>query len=214
VPTQDNTAAGSAAANEFVEPEDLAALPEAHRRIIARWLAERGSLPEGGLFPQQAQGFNSGLRGAAVDLVAPLSEDSSVMHAREVLADRDRPGVDAAGEPTGVLHVGSGTYVDMTYYSAALDEIYRLRAALAHESQVRDEDLALKSYPAGRRHAAQSAVARMTAAAKGSCADAYPPHRFNRKEALTAVGADGCFTHYDWMQQVHRSERQPTEGRR
>lgn len=203
MPPQNDTA------SDFVEPEDLMMIPETYRRIIARWLVQRGSIPTGGLFPQETQAHNDALRGAAVDLVDPLAEDSTIMHAREVLADLagDRPGIDTAGDPTGVLHVGSAAYVAMKYYSAALDEIYSRRAASAKEALVRTEDLRLKSYPAGRRRAAEEAIERMTAAARGACVDGYPPDAVDRKAMLSAVGADECFTHHDWKQHVDRTEQ-------
>lgn len=74
----------------WVELEHLAAIPETYRRTIARWLAQRGSAPASGLFAQAIQTQNEALRGAAVDLAYPLSEDSTNDHAADVLADLTR----------------------------------------------------------------------------------------------------------------------------
>lgn len=202
-------------ANDFVEPEDIAAIPEVYRRIIARYLAQRATVRAGGLVPDNwAQAHNDALRGAAVDLAEPLAEDSTIMHAAEMLADlaTDKEGVDAAGESTGVVSIGSAPYVALVYYSAALDEIYRLRAALAREAELRRDDLTLKTYPAGRRPIGQRAVERMNAAARGDVDGAYPG--LDAKQALRTAGADEGFTHHDWKQHVDRAKQRTPEGSR
>lgn len=73
----------------------LYAVPIEHRRIIARWLVAKGQLytqmskrpnlldPDGRISAMVADV----LKGAAVDLMDPLTEDHTVDHANNVLAD-------------------------------------------------------------------------------------------------------------------------------
>lgn len=74
---------------ELVPNEALAAIPEEHRRLLARWLAAQSTLLRPSwLFPAQTTLLaRDVLRGAAVTLVDPLSEDSTVSHAAEVLSE-------------------------------------------------------------------------------------------------------------------------------
>ena len=59
--------------------------------------------------------------------------------------------------------------IELKYYSAALDEIYRLRRALAFEARVAEAHYeGLKSYPKSRRGYAEEQVARMREAAAGN----------------------------------------------
>jgi hypothetical protein len=89
------------------------------------------------------------------------------------------------------------------YYSAALDEVYRLRAALAHEAVEREADLALKTFPRSRRRHAREAVARMRAAAHGDSDVAYTQQDgFDAKSALISAGADECLTRHGWEREV------------
>lgn len=77
-----------AAPVEPVTPEQLADVPVEHRRLIARWLAERAAHMEGSLiFPRHitAQAQNA-LAGAAVDLCNPFDEDTTIGHGAELLA--------------------------------------------------------------------------------------------------------------------------------
>lgn len=59
------------------------------------------------------------------------------------------------------------------HYSAALDEIHRLRTALAYEARVIESHLEYKTFPQSRRFVAVHQVARMLASAQGSTAQAY-----------------------------------------
>lgn len=92
----------------------------------------------------------------------------------------------------------------LRYYSAALDEVYRLRAALAHEREVRRADLALKTYPKSRRSVAIQAMDRMVMAANGFASNAYAHPEIDLKAALRAVGADECLTRSQWEEEVDR----------
>lgn len=87
--------------DHWIEPEDLAAIPVAHRRTIARWLVQQGSVAPGGLLGALTNAHNDALRGAAVTLADPLAEDSTIDHARAVLddlANTDEP-VDPGARP-------------------------------------------------------------------------------------------------------------------
>lgn len=72
-----------------VETSDLAAVPDEHRELIARWLNERAAQfrPTFLLTDLAAGAVRDVLRGAAVDLARPAAEDSTTGHANEVLAD-------------------------------------------------------------------------------------------------------------------------------
>lgn len=96
------------------------------------------------------------------------------------------------------------THVELRYFSAAAQEIYELRAALAHEALLRRRDLALKTFPASRRGDAEQAVERMLAAARGDVSAAYAT--INSQQALVAAGADPCLTNFGYMSTVDRRE--------
>lgn len=72
-----------------VTPEDLAAIPAEHRRTIARWLAEKAEAvrPSFVMPPTVAMTVTAYLSGAAVDLVEPLAEDTTISHAAAILRD-------------------------------------------------------------------------------------------------------------------------------
>lgn len=63
--------------------------------------------------------------------------------------------------------------IDIAHYSAALDEIYRLRTALAYEARVTQAHLNYATFPKSRRKVAEQQMARMLAAAVGESARAY-----------------------------------------
>lgn len=67
-------------------------VPVEHRRAVARWLIERGDQFQQSwvLGAEQAQMIRGALYGAAVDLVDPDSEDTTVEHAAEVVAELRR----------------------------------------------------------------------------------------------------------------------------
>ena len=59
----------------------------------------------------------------------------------------------------------------LAHYSAALDEIYRLRQLLAYEARVVEATLDYKSFPKSRRAAHEAQVERMRFAARGNAED-------------------------------------------
>lgn len=61
----------------------------------------------------------------------------------------------------------------LAHYSAALDEIYRLRRALAYEASVLAVHLELASFPKSRRRFAEEQIVRMRLAAQGATRAAY-----------------------------------------
>ncbi len=61
----------------------------------------------------------------------------------------------------------------LKYYSAALDEIFRLRTALAYEAGVIKAHLDYRTFPQGRRYVAEQQVERMRASAQGRSEQAY-----------------------------------------
>jgi hypothetical protein len=74
----------------MIEPEDLAKIPAAHRHTIGLWLAERAAAFQRsqlhGLIPAEVyRAASDALWGAATDLIDPLSEDSTLTHAHDVL---------------------------------------------------------------------------------------------------------------------------------
>lgn len=95
----------------------------------------------------------------------------------------------------------------LRYYSAALDEIYALRAALASEARIIEAHLDLKSFPKSRRAFAEQQVSRMQAAAKyGTRGRAYSTDRhYDRKAALRSAGAGECLGRSQFEREVDRS---------
>lgn len=70
----------------------------------------------------------------------------------------------------------------LRHYSRALDEIYRLRQALAYEARVVEAHLDLKSFPRSRRRFAEDQVKRMRRAAVGEFFRAYGGQRYLENE--------------------------------
>jgi hypothetical protein len=92
------------------------------------------------------------------------------------------------------------------YYSAALDEIYELRAALAYEAMQQRGSLELKTLPKSVREASRAAVSRMEATARyGTRGRAHSTdERFRRQGLLKDVGASGLLTRDMWEREVDR----------
>lgn len=87
----------------------------------------------------------------------------------------------------------------LAHYSAALDEIYELRAAMAHEADVLARHLELATFPKSRREAAEQQVDRMNAAARGSARITYRTTGTEAKqEALRSIGASPTLTRGQW----------------
>lgn len=87
--------------------------------------------------------------------------------------------VEAAKDPDAVA---------LADYSAALDEIYALRAALAVEARIIEAHLLLRSFPKSRREVAGKQVTRMRVAAKRGAGRAYAdmPQRYAELKRLGA----------------------------
>lgn len=83
----------------------------------------------------------------------------------------------------------------LKHYSAALDEIYRLRAALAYEARVIEAHLLYKTFPKGRRAMATAQVARMREAAAGNASEVYP---INFYRTLEEAGLRPTLTRHAW----------------
>ena len=85
--------------------------------------------------------------------------------------------------------------------SVAVDEIYALRARLAEEASIIEAHLTYKTFPRGRRNAAEDQIERMRMAARGDYPGAtYKGGRFAR-HSLRDAGADECLTNHDWAEQ-------------
>lgn len=71
----------------MTELDELMAVPEEHRRTIARWLLDRSERyqPSMVLSEDAAELVRGAVLGCAVDLADPESEDSTVEHANEVI---------------------------------------------------------------------------------------------------------------------------------
>lgn len=94
-----------------------------------------------------------------------------------------------------VLRQHYGTDI-LGHYSAALDEIYALRAALAYEARVVEAHLDFKSFPKSRRAIAEEQIERMRTAATHQALSAYEglSHRLDELQRLGA----GTLTRAQW----------------
>lgn len=89
--------------------------------------------------------------------------------------------------------------VPLAAYSAALDEIYRLREALAYEAVVTDTHLAYRTFPKSRRGSAENQVERMRAAARGESQRAYAPvSHLVLRHCLGEAGASETLTRHQF----------------
>ena len=87
----------------------------------------------------------------------------------------------------------------MSHYSAALDEIYRLRRALAYEASVNLVHLDYKTFPKTRRGIASEQVTRMQAAARGDAERVYAGVGYlSLRHAFMQAGAPEVFTRATW----------------
>jgi hypothetical protein len=87
----------------------------------------------------------------------------------------------------------------MPHYSAALDEIYRLRRALAYEAGVTLAHLHLKTFPKSRLPIARKQAERMRRSACGHSLDAYSEVQGRSLSgALEAAGAESGLTRAQW----------------
>lgn len=85
------------------------------------------------------------------------------------------------------------------HYSAALDEIYRLRCALAYEAQVTEAHLDYVTFPKSRRQVAEEQVGRMRQAARGEVEPTYrQASSLSMKHCLAEAGASPTLTRHQW----------------
>lgn len=98
---------------------------------------------------------------------------------------------------------------EMAHYSAALDEIWRLRHVLAYEAAVIETHLGYKTFPKSRRPIAEQQVQRLRQFAGEECLPPFNsnPSYFSLAEAVfRSTAGCGTFTRYDWE---HRSVDSP-----
>lgn len=96
----------------------------------------------------------------------------------------------------------------LAYYSAALDEVYRLRRALAAEARVTEAHLTLKSFPKSRRRFAESQVDRMRQAARGDAEAAYAGHEsWVLDSAAKDAGMPQTLTRSQWEREIDARAR-------
>lgn len=96
-------------------------------------------------------------------------------------------------------------YEDERHYFDALDEVYALRALLAHEALVLKAHLGYKTFPKSRRAIAEEQVERMQQAARGQVKQDYTGSE-QRKHALTEAGAPEILTRGQWEDNRGRAD--------
>lgn len=98
--------------------------------------------------------------------------------------------------------------VPLSDYSAALDEIWRLRRALAYEAAGMEVSLELKTFPASRRTVSEEQIRRMRLSAQGLSQAAYAGH-ISRNLDLALEGLTGTAT---LTRAAFEAERPATRG--
>ena len=88
--------------------------------------------------------------------------------------------------------------VPIEWLSAAIDEIYFLRAVLADESGITEAHLGYKTFPKTRRPYAEAQAERMARFARGETW-AATRGKFDQKRALRRVNADDGLTNHQWL---------------
>lgn len=92
-------------------------------------------------------------------------------------------------------------------YSAALDEIFELRRALAYEAEGLSATLEYKSFPKSRRTVTEAQTERMREAARGGVQHAYGGvYSAALDSALSRAGAPGTLTRHQFEAQKHIGE--------
>lgn len=87
----------------------------------------------------------------------------------------------------------------LNHYSRALDEIHRLRAALAYEARVTEAHLNYATFPKTRRDHAAAQVERMRAAARGEAASTYADvSSLSLQHTMREAGASASLTRSEW----------------
>lgn len=117
--------------------------------------------------------------------------------------DRDilRSGSSASGEDVAVdVTIDGRTYAPVAEVSDLLDEVFRLRRALAYESQVVEaQTLDLKSLGKGRRGHLEDCIERMQLAALGDSEVAYAgTSSFSLRHAVQSIRAKETLTRWNW----------------
>lgn len=87
--------------------------------------------------------------------------------------------------------------------SAAIDEIYFLRAVIADEAGIIEAHLDYKTFPKTRRKIADEQIARMKRIAGGEMY-AASRDRFDQSLALRRIGVPDLLTNYQWLEQRNR----------
>jgi hypothetical protein len=92
------------------------------------------------------------------------------------------------------------TNEEMKHYSAALDEIWWLRQALAYEAQVIEaQALDIPRLAKGRREILERRVESMKQAARGEVIQAYADRKsFSLRNAMKLAGAPETLTRHQW----------------
>lgn len=87
----------------------------------------------------------------------------------------------------------------LDHYSAALDEVYRLRTLLAVEGSILANHLDYKTFPKSRREIAEAQVSRMYRAARGESQDAIAEHpNMRRRQCRDDAGMPETLTRAAW----------------
>lgn len=89
------------------------------------------------------------------------------------------------------------------YYSAALDEIYKLRVALAIEADTQAGNLNFKTFPKSQRKATGESIQRMQACAIGGRPERYDSLSLNYLDGLfLSLGGERTLTRHSWEREV------------
>lgn len=107
-------------------------------------------------------------------------------------------------EITAALSAPDDSEQMLRAYSAALDEVFALRRALAYESRViAAQTLDVKALGKGRREQVEQSVERMAQAAKGDVVRGYAgTSRRSFESAIDEVGGANFLTRASWEQEV------------
>lgn len=140
-----------------------------HCRCGWNWEAPEGAIEAGRKF-----------RGFDPDKVPPLFGTEALQAHRTHIAERVTDELNAA---------------PMSSYSAAIDEVYRLRRALAHEADVTNTYLGYKGFPKSRRKVAADSIEQMKASARGESTVAYAGTSYlSLKHAMREAEAPALLT--------------------
>lgn len=89
--------------------------------------------------------------------------------------------------------------IKLSHYSAALDEIFRLRTALAFEALVTEAHLGYRTFPKTRRRYAEEQAERMRECARGQALTAFAGRSWQSlRTGLREAGAAETLTREQW----------------